>query len=68
MVSLTPCLLYHQERAPGTDRIGGLMGLKASLDVVEKSRQCAYNIILWGVCETYVAVEIRDIYSLCVVG
>jgi hypothetical protein len=43
------------------------MGLIASFDVVEKSRQCTYNIILWGVCETYVAVDIIATYSLCVV-
>ena len=42
------------------------MGLIASLDVVEKSRQCTYNIILWAICETYVAVDIIAIYSLCV--
>jgi len=43
------------------------MGLEASLDVVEKSRQCTYNIILWGVCETYVAMEITAMHSLCIV-
>ena len=43
------------------------MGLKASLDVVEKSRQYTYNIILLGVCETYAAVEIIAMHSVCVV-
>lgn len=43
------------------------MGVKASLDVVEKSRQCTYNVILWGICETCVAVDIIAIHSLCVV-
>ena len=43
------------------------MGLKAILDVVEKSRQCTCDIILWGVCETYVAVDITAMHSLYVV-
>jgi hypothetical protein len=43
------------------------MGLKASLYVVKKSRQCTYNRKLWSVCETYVAVEITATHSLCVV-
>ena len=43
------------------------MDLKASLDAVEKSRHCTYNIILWGVCETCVAVDITAVHSLCVV-
>jgi len=43
------------------------MGLKASLDVVEKSRQCTYNIILWVICGTCVAVNITAMHFLYVV-
>jgi hypothetical protein len=49
--SFTPRPLYRRERAPGTDWIGGWVGLRAVLDAVKKRKTCCpcqeSNLIPW---------------------